>query len=314
MKHITRLDDIDHPLDKAVVTIGNFDGVHLGHQALFKEVRRKAAEIGGTSVAITFDPHPITVLKPEGRPPLITLTPQKAELIADTGIDVLLCIPFNREFAAISPQDFLEGILIDKLGMKAFIVGGDYAFGRNRQGNLAYLREAAIRLGFEMIVADWVQTPIDGERISSTRIRELVMAGDVVTARKLLGRYYQIRGEVEHGRNRGGRLLACPTANIRLQDELAPKIGVYAVTVECDGACYKGVANIGFSPTFDDHVYTVEVHIFDFEQRIYGRPIRVNFVRRIRDERKFAGLEELSAQIQRDIRVAREILAPGMPA
>jgi len=159
-------------------------------------------------------------------------------------------------------------------------------------------------------VADWIQTPTNGMRISSTRIRELVMEeGNVVEAQRLLGRYYQIRGTVEHGRNRGGKLLGCPTANIKLYDELAPKTGVYAVTIEHDGQLFKGVANIGYSPTFDDHIYTVEVHILDFCRSIYGEKIRVNFIQRIRDEKKFSGISELSEQIQRDINTARNLIS-----
>lgn len=310
MKLIHGLENISQPFEKAVITIGNFDGVHIGHQALFHEVIEKADAIGGTAVAMTFEPHPMRVLKQNGQPPLITLYEQKVELIARTGIDILVCIPFTKEFAAISARRFLEDILVGKIGMTTMIVGGDYAFGRNREGDLAFLRSASGQMGFELIVADWIQPPSNGSmRISSTRIRECVMAGDVSHARKLLGRHYQIRGLVEHGRNRGGRLLGFPTANIRLQDELAPKTGVYAVTVECEDALYKGVANIGYSPTFDDHVFTVEVHILDFNQDIYGKKTRINFVERIRDELKFNGISELSDQIRQDIVTARDILS-----
>ncbi|MEZ4526334.1 MAG: bifunctional riboflavin kinase/FAD synthetase [Desulfobacterales bacterium] len=310
MKLIEGIEKIEKPFPNAVVTIGNFDGVHLGHQALFHEVIEKTDEIHGTSVAVTFEPHPIRVLKPNGHPPLITLYEQKVELIERAGLDYLICVPFTKAFASISAADFLEKILIGRIGMKAFVAGGDYSFGRNREGNLEYLKQSSDRLGFELIVADWIQPPANGsERISSTRIRELVMDGYMEYAQKMLGRYYQIRGTVEHGRNRGGKLLGCPTANIRLCDELAPKTGVYAVIAEVHGQRYKGVANIGYSPTFDDHVFTVEVHILDFDRNIYGEKIRVNFVHRIRDEKKFSGIEELSAQIRRDIETSRNILS-----
>jgi riboflavin kinase/FMN adenylyltransferase len=309
MELVNALEAIKKPYKNAVITIGNFDGVHIGHQALFHEVIEKAQAIGGTSVAMTFEPHPMRVLKQNGHPPLITLYEQKIELISRSGIDVLICVPFTKDFAAISAADFLEDVLIKNIGMKAMVVGGDYTFGRGREGNLDFLKKAAMRLDFELIIADWIQTPLNGSmRISSTRIRELVMDGEVETARKLLGRYYQIRGTVEHGRNRGGKLLGCPTANIKLYDELAPKTGVYAVTVECLEELHKGVANIGYSPTFDDHIFTVEVHILDFHQDIYDLKIRVNFVQRIRDEKKFSGIAELSDQIRKDILKAREIL------
>ncbi len=310
MEIVEDIENIDKPYRNAVITIGNFDGVHIGHQALFHEVIEKADEIGGTSIAMTFEPHPLRVLTNNGMPPLITLHEQKTELIAKAGMDVLISVPFSKEFAAITADAFVEDILIGRIGMKAIVVGGDYTFGRNREGNLDFLRRRSKELGFELIVADWIQPPNNGApRISSTRIRELVEEGNMADARKMLGRDYQIRGEVIRGRDRGGKLLDCPTANILLQDELAPKTGVYSVTVEYDGQKFKGVANIGYSPTFDDHIYTVEVHILDFDRPIYGEQIRVNFVERIRDEKKFSGLPELSEQIRRDIQHARQTIS-----
>jgi len=310
MQLIHDLNAITRPFKNAVVTTGNFDGVHLGHQALFHEVIERADAINGTSVAITFEPHPIRVLKKNGHPPLITLLDQKTELIESTGVDVLIVIPFSMEFAAFTAREFVVDILVKRIGMQAMVVGSDYSFGRNREGNLALLQEMAGEIGFEVIVRDWIQGPDnDTDRVSSTRVRELVMAGEMARTRKHLGRYYQIRGKVATGRNRGGRLLGFPTANINLQDELSPKTGVYAVTVECQGEQLKGVANIGYSPTFDDHIFTVEVHILDFDQDIYGEDIRVNFIHRLRAEQKFNGIDELSEQINKDVVQAREILA-----
>jgi riboflavin kinase/FMN adenylyltransferase len=250
------------------------------------------------------------VLKQNGQPPLITLFEQKLELIDQTGIDVLICIPFTPEFAAISANAFVEDLLVRRLGMKAMVVGKDYTFGKNREGTLDTLKADGQRLGFEVIVAEWIRVPTSlAGRASSTLIRELIMDGRLNPARELLGRHYQIRGEVVVGRRRGGKLLGCPTANINIQDELCPKNGIYAVTVERQGRCYKGVANIGYSPTFDDHRFTVEVHIIDFDQNIYGEKIRVNFIERIRDEIKFNGISELSEQIRRDIQSADRILS-----
>lgn len=310
MKLIENLDTITEPFKNAVITIGNFDGVHLGHQALFSQVTKKASALDGTSVAMTFEPHPIRLLKQNGLPPLITLYEQKVELISRTGIDVLICVPFTLEFASISAQEFVEDLLVKQIGTKAIIVGQDYTFGKNREGNLDLLKNYGKRLGFEVITVDWIRTrDTQGKRTSSTRIRVLVMEGRVAEARKLLGRYYQIRGTVAAGRNRGARLLGFPTANIILQDELCPKTGVYAVTVEVMNQKYKGVANIGYSPTFDDHVFTVEVFILDFEENIYTQKIRVNFIERIRDEARFSNLPELSHQIHADVTKARAILA-----
>ena len=310
MKILERIEDIEKTTKNAVVTIGNFDGVHIGHQALFHTVIEKAEAINGVSVAITFEPHPMRVLTTNGHPPLITLTEQKRELIGRAGIDILICIPFSREFAAISADDFVQDLLIERLNMKAIVVGRDYTFGSRRQGDLAMLQRMSKDLGFEVLVVDWIQ-PMNGksQRISSTRIRELVMDGEMEKARKMLGRHYQIRGQVATGRNRGGRLLGFPTANINLQDELCPKQGIYAVTVEHAGELLKGVANIGYSPTFDDHLFTIEVHILDFKKNIYGDPIRVNFIERLRDEIKFDGIEALSAQIKKDIIRARDVLS-----
>lgn len=310
MKIVDRLENITQPFKNAAITIGNFDGVHIGHQALFHEVIEKAHAIDGTSIAMTFDPHPIRVLKRNNTPPLITLQEQKSELIERSGMQVLICIPFTKQFASLSAEDFIKNLLIDKIGMKAIIVGGDYTFGKNREGNLAVLKSFASQLDYEVIVADWIKAAQNvSDRISSTKIRELVMAGEVKPARKMLGRHYQIRGLVVKGRDRGGKLLGIPTANINLQDELCPKTGIYAVTVEYHNRLYRGVANIGYSPTFDDNEFTVEVHLLDFAENIYGEKIRVNFIERIRDEKKFADISELKDQINRDIKTADTILA-----
>ena len=310
MKIIDRLENITQPFKNAVITIGNFDGVHIGHQALFHEVIEKADSIDGTSIAMTFDPHPVRVLQKNNNPPLITLHEQKIELIERTGIEVLICIPFTNQFASLSAEDFIKSLLIDKIGMKAVVVGGDYTFGKNREGNLAVLKSYAPQLGYEVIVADWIKTARNiSDRISSTKIRELVTAGNLEPASKMLGRHYQIRGRVVRGRDRGGKLLGIPTANINLQDELCPKTGIYAVTVEYDNRIYKGVANIGYSPTFDDNEFTVEVHLLDFAENIYDEKIRVNFIERIRDEKKFADISELKEQINQDIKTADKILA-----
>jgi len=307
---IEDINKITKPYKNAVITIGNFDGVHLGHQALFHNLIEKAMALNGTSIAMTFEPHPIRVLKKNNHPPLITLYEQKAELIEKAGLDVLICIPFTQEFAAIPAKKFVENILIKRIGIKAIAVGEDYTFGENREGNIDLLKTLGSQYGFEVIVIDELHiSNTYPERISSTRIRELVMAGKVAESQKLLSRYYQIRGKVEVGRDRGGKLLGFPTANINLYDELSPKIGVYAVIVECKGEKFKGVANIGYSPTFDDYIFTVEAHLLDFKKNIYGQKIRVNFIDRLRDEKKFSNISELSEQIKKDIIKARKILS-----
>jgi riboflavin kinase/FMN adenylyltransferase len=255
---------------------------------------------------MTFEPHPIRVINSDKHFPLITLYEQKVELIEKTGIDILICIPFTREFANIPARSFVKEILCDLIGMKAIVVGQDYSFGRNREGDVALLKEMGESLGFEVMISGWIQ--LEGGRISSTEIRNLVREGKVEEAKKLLGRHYQLRGTVVRGRDRGGRLLGFPTANLTLYDELCPKTGVYAVTVEHDHSRYKGVANIGYSPTFKEGQFGVEVHIFDFDKTIYDQPIRLNFVQRLRDEKKFEGPEALAAQITHDVAKARKLL------
>lgn len=306
MKRYEGLEHIPAPFTPAVVTIGNFDGVHVGHQALFSQVIEKAKALGGTSVVVTFEPHPIRVLNGIQRFPLITLYEQKVELIAATGIDVLVVIPFTKAFATTPARAFVQEILWDKIGMRAVIVGPDYSFGKRREGNIGLLEEMGKTLGFEVIVSKWIAQ--DTGRISSTAIRNLVREGNMDRAAILLGRHYQVRGTVTRGRDRGGKLLGFPTANLVLYDELCPKQGVYAVTVEYGGAFYKGVANIGYSPTFENGEFSVEVHILDFNDTIYGKPIRVNFIERLRGERKFPGSEALAAQIGKDIEKALTIL------
>ncbi len=308
MELIENIDQINRPFNKAVLTIGNFDGVHKGHQALLHQVMEKADEIGGTSIAITFEPHPLRALGISS-PPLITRYDQKEELIEKSGIDVLICIPFDKAFAAITADDFIEKILVNKIGMKGIIIGPDYTFGKDRTGTIDLLKSEGKRLGFETIISPWINDTNTGiERISSTRIREIIMEGKVEQAMKYLGRHYQIRGKVIRGRKRGGSQLGFPTANIKLYDELCPKLGVYAVKVETIKGPFWGVANIGFSPTFGDQMFTIEVHILNFDGDLYDTRLRINLVARLRDEKKFSSIDQLSEQIKKDVEIAKEIL------
>lgn len=307
MAIIRGLENLKEKYPHPVITLGNFDGVHLGHRALFDKVKAKAAKAGGTSMIITFEPHPIRALKKSKELTLITLIDQKMELIEAEGIDVTLCLDFTPELARIEPEDFVRDILVKKIGVKEVVIGYDFRFGREGKGN----RELLIQMGEECgFTVDSVgpQHDSDDAIISSTRVRELIKAGDVETAPKLLGRNYQITGQVIRGQNRGGRLLGFPTANLKLVDELIPKIGVYAVRVIHEGKMYNGVANIGFNPTFGDVGLSVEVHCFQFDSDIYDDMIKVDFVAGIRDEMKFAGVDELKSQITKDCEVAMEIL------
>ncbi len=300
------LSEIKAPFEGAVVTIGNFDGVHLGHQLLFSEVVGRAYRSGGTSVVVTFDPHPLKVLRPEGIK-LISSTEQKIELIRLAGIDALVIIPFDLEFARTPAQEFVDQILIGKIGVTDLVVGYDYAFGRGREGNIDFLRRQGEEKGFPVTVVEAHYE--NGELVSSTRIRELVMEGRMRDVRRLLGRYYQIHGEVQQGRQRGGKEVGFPTANLKVsEDDLCPKKGVYVTQVIYDGRVYGGVSNIGYNPTFNENELVAETHIFDFNRDIYGHRIKINLLRHLRGEKKFASVDELSAQIREDIRIAHQVL------
>ncbi|WP_421902987.1 bifunctional riboflavin kinase/FAD synthetase [Maridesulfovibrio sp.] len=301
------IDEIIKPEQGACVTIGNFDGVHKGHQKLISSTCKKARANGLASVVVTFDPHPLRVLVNSKTPPFITLTSQKLELIALHKPDIILALNFTKEMAALSPQEFIQQYLIDPLGMKEMVVGYDYALGKGRSGNYETLVELGSKLGYGIERLDPVI--LKDAVVSSSRIRDLVSEGNVWDVRPLLGRFYQVRGEVVHGMNRGGRLLGFPTANIKLEDELFPKKGVYAIRVEIEGKVLPGVANIGKNPTFGNEALSVEAHILDFSGDIYGKDIRVHFIQRIRSEKKFNGLDELKERIGIDIGLAREILS-----
>jgi riboflavin kinase/FMN adenylyltransferase len=304
MTIILNLNNLPKDIKNPVVTIGNFDGVHWAHQAIFKKVIERASDLNGTSVVITFEPHPIKVMSPKMAKPLITLLEQKKELVIKQGIDILLLIKFTLEFATISARDFVKNILIDKLGIKEIVVGYDYAFGHNREGNVNVLREMGRQFDFNVHQVGPVYA--GNTLVSSTSIRNLIMEGNISEAKRLLGRNYQIRGEVIKGRDRGGPLLGFPTANLKLADELIPKRGVYVVTVELKGKTYQGLINIGYNPTFKDKTLSVETHILGLSENIVKQKIKVNFLSRLRDEITFASIKELSQQISRDIEQARE--------
>jgi riboflavin kinase / FMN adenylyltransferase len=303
------IDKIDRSLKNPVLTIGNFDGVHRGHQSLFLKTREWAQKLGGESVVMTFNPHPLQLLAPGEGPFFITSHGRKIELIESCGIDVTIVVPFNHEFASISAVDFVERLLVERIGLKAIIVGEDYRFGFSREGDIGFLQRMGSKHGFEVETVSGVQ--VEGTVVSSTLIRQLIREGDMREAKRLLGRPYEIEGEVVHGRQRGGRLLGFPTANLRLTDQAPPRQGVYAVRVNIDDKLHGAAANVGFNPTFGGTELTVEVHIFDFDQSIYGKSITVYFIDRLRDEKRFSGPEELAHQIKRDVARAREILSPA---
>jgi riboflavin kinase/FMN adenylyltransferase len=308
MKIYNNLKDITAPFADSFVTIGNFDGVHLGHHMLFSEVVSRAYQKQGTSVIITFDPHPLQVIRPDIGIKLISTYEQKVELISLAGIDVLVVIPFTSDFATTSAETFVDKVLIRTIGVKELVVGYDYAFGKGRQGNIEFLQEQGRLKGFPVTVVEPYY--VDDMLVSSSKIRELVSEGRMMDVKRLLGRNYQIRGTVQEGKKRGGPVVGFKTANLNLSEEdLCPRHGVYVTQVVYDGKCYGGVLNIGYNPTFGENKLSAETHIFDFNQDIYGRKIKINLLKYLRGEKKFSGPEELAEQIHHDIRQAKEILA-----
>lgn len=302
---INNLEELKEPLNNPVLTIGNFDGVHKGHIVLFEKVKELAKSINGQSVVMTFEPHPIKVMKPGNGPPIITPTKQKLKLISQSGIDVILSIPFTVQFASISAQDFIEDILVKKIGVREIVVGYDYNFGSGRKGGIELLRNLGKEIGFKVHVVEPIH--LNNTLVSSTSVRNLVQAGDLVEAKRLLGRDYQISGTVTKGAGRGGKVLGFPTANLLPEDELIPKKGVYAVRVEMDTGEYYGVCNIGNNPTFGANPLSIETHLFDFSGDILGKEFTIRFIRRLRQEKIFSSKEELAAQIKEDIKSVREL-------
>lgn len=306
--------ELEGAISASCVTIGNFDGVHRGHQELISRTVQHAVKRGLLSVVVTFEPHPLRVLTGKKTPPFITLLDQKLELISALGVECCLVLPFTREMAALPPAEFVRRYLVDGLRMRQLYIGYDYAFGKGRAGN----HELLCRLGQEHgFCVEQLDPVIIGEAVvSSTRIRDLVQSGEVWELPPLMGRFYQFKGRVVHGAGRGARLLGFPTANLDPIDELIPKRGVYAVWAELaddpDAPPMQAVANVGHNPTFGENALAVEVHVMGLDRDIYGRTMRVHFVQRLRDEMKFTGPAALVERITEDIRLARRILAaPG---
>ncbi|MDI9570554.1 MAG: bifunctional riboflavin kinase/FAD synthetase [Pseudomonadota bacterium] len=303
---IRRLEDIPEEFKGSFVTIGNFDGVHRGHQFLFDNLVRQAHDAGAAAVAITFEPHPKMVLHPERRPfYLIATLEEKIELIAAQGVDGLLIIPFSLEYSRITAQEFVRDLLWERLRIRKIFIGHDYTFGRGKEGNEAFLVAWGERLGFAVEVMNAFTG--NGDIISSTLVRNAILAGDVKKAAACLGRPYNLAGRVVVGHRRGASL-GFPTANIQPEKALLPARGVYAALAKLAGRTYRGVLNIGMNPTFADECLSVEVHLLDFNEDIYGQTLEALFWEKLREEIKFSGPAPLIAQIERDIARARELL------
>lgn len=297
-------------LDASVVTIGNFDGVHRGHAEIFSHLKQTSMNLGVPSVVVTFEPHPLKVLMPECAPLLITTFEQKCALIEQYGIDYLFSIPFSLEFSKVSADDFVCNILCASLGMRHIIIGHDYAFGKNREGNFSTLERLGALNGFTL--EDLPPIGTGGVVFSSSLVRAAIADGDMAAATRILGRNFQVTGTVVHGRDIG-KTLGFPTANIATDNELIPPDGVYAVIGKIDGQFVKGACNIGCNPTFGSNSRTIEVFLLDFSRQIYNHSIDVFFIQKLRSEYKFPDADALKMQIHRDVETARSVLNAEVP-
>ncbi len=286
-----------------VLTIGSFDGVHLGHQRILEELIATARYCSGTAALLTLTPHPRQIFAPENAPNILTCDAKKAELLAQAGIDVLYMLPFDAAIAAFSPREFVEEIVVKRCHAKVLIVGHDFCFGKNAEGDYEYLSRIAPDYGFS--VRQIAQRVIQGERVSSTLIRECILQGEVERVEHFLGRKYSIRGTVESGRG-VGRKLGFPTANLRPHCDAIPANGVYAAEAWLEGVSYPAAINIGVAPTIRHNSTAIEAHLLDFEkQDIVGEVMEVVFHKRIRPEKKFESLEALIEAIDRDVEAIR---------
>jgi riboflavin kinase/FMN adenylyltransferase len=286
-----------------VATIGNFDGVHRGHQAILARLRERAVELGLPSCVVIFEPQPREFFAPDTAPARLARLRDKLQLLADEGVDLVLCLAFNQRLSKLSAAEFVDTVLIDGLGVKHLEVGDDFRFGCDRIGDFHFLEQAGALRGFSVEAAQTVE--IDGLRVSSTKVRKALAAADFELAERLLGRPFEISGRVLHGQKLA-RQLGTPTANVQLKRRRVPLTGVYLVSAELDGKSWPGVANIGVRPTVaGDGSAHLEVHLLDFTGDIYGRRLTVVFHHKLRDEQRFASLEALKTAIDADIAAAR---------
>lgn len=291
-----------------VVTVGTFDGVHLGHRAVIDEIAARAAATGRRSVLVTFDPHPLEVVNPQAAPPLLTTAAERREVLAETPLDWLVVLRFDREMAAMDPEVFVRHVLLERCRMRELVIGWDHGFGRGRSGDVETLRVLGGQHGFAVDVVGPVD--VHGQHVSSTLVRRAVAGGDLATAARLLGRPYSVSGKVVQGAGRG-RTLGVPTINLGEVPprKLLPPDGVYAVRVEWRGGAAGGMMNQGGRPTFDEGGRTLEAHLFGVDGDLYGEWVRLSWVQRLRDVARFASPEALRAQLDRDRAAALAALA-----
>jgi len=288
---------------RAVLSVGNFDGMHLGHQKILRQVVERAQAHQSVAGVITFDPHPLKVLRPGQAPPMVETISQRMKRFAAIGLDAALVLRFDRSLAQLSPEEFVRGVLVQELKTAEVLVGQNFRFGHRQEGNVETLTELGNRFGFSVQIVEPVM--IDGDFVSSTGVRNAVAEGRVAHAARLLDRPFALTGEIVRGAGRGSTVLF-PTLNLAPEQELLPKVGVYATETCLEGRIYRSATNVGFRPTFDGTLLGVESHLFDFSREITEGRLEVRFWERLRDEKKFSGPAELRAQIAADLREVRE--------
>lgn len=307
MKIIRGLYNLKPEHHGCVATIGNFDGVHLGHQAVLGQLAEKAEELKLPLVVVTFEPQPQEYFRPQQSPPRLTRFREKVQALRRYAVDRVLVLRFNQEFSQQSPDAFIQNLLVNGLGVKYLVIGDDFRFGKKRAGDFAMLQTAGYEHGFEVV--NMHTFILDGERVSSTRVREALSNGDLNEAEKLLGRTYRMSGRVAHGDKRG-RTIGFPTANIYLHRQAIPLRGVFVIQLYgVEGEPVPGVANLGTRPTVDGVRTLLEVHLFNFDRDIYGRHIHVDFLLKLREERRFDSFEKLKEQILLDVEQAKAFFA-----
>ncbi|MCH8494877.1 MAG: bifunctional riboflavin kinase/FAD synthetase [Balneolales bacterium] len=303
MGKVVYLSDVEFDTN-TVITIGTFDGVHEGHRSIIDKVVTHARNRNARSVLVTFDPHPRDILNPgTAGVKLLTTLEERAEILSELGLDLMVVIPFNRDFSLLSSEEFIRDVIHKKIGVAEFVIGYDHQFGRNREGTIQTLQLLSKSLGFDVHVVQAHE--IQSETVSSTLVRrKLEEDGNIILARNFLGRPFRLQGTVIHGDKRG-KTIGYPTANLRPIEKrkIIPKNGVYAVDVQIEGktGSWRGMMNIGIRPTFkNDMQQTIEVHIIDFNEDIYGKVVELQFLKRIRDEQNFSGIEALKTQLHQD--------------
>jgi len=305
--HIIESLDVIHQFDEeTALTFGTFDGVHIGHQAVIKEVIKQAQRLSRASVILSFHPHPMAFLFPEQCPPSLTTMGKKIGLFSKMGVDTAIFAKLEKHISRMSAADFVKKILLDKLRAKSIVVGYDSEFGRDRIGNGKLLKKLGCKNNFDVKIV--APQRIGDITVSSTRIRQAISKSNLLLAKRLLGRWYSISGKVIKGKGIG-RKIGYPTANIDIEDQMLPPFGIYAIRAKLDKKMFDGVLSMGIRPTIGDGIFQIEAHLFGLNDYIYGRRVEVIFIKKIRDEIAFSSLEQLCAHIERDIVKAKEILA-----